>query len=35
MEYTVEVDGERIQIGRNDKKVVNSKDGNVSYRFIR
>ena len=35
MEYTVEVDKERIQLGRNEKKEVSSKDGKVSYRITR
>ena len=34
-EYTVEVDKERIQLGRNEKKEVSTKDGKVSYRITR
>jgi len=35
LDYKVEVDGERIQVGRNEKKVVYSTDGKISYRFER
>jgi hypothetical protein len=35
VEYTVEVDKERIQLGRNEKKEVSSKDGSIRYRITR
>jgi Lipoprotein amino terminal region/Domain of unknown function (DUF1943) len=35
VEHTIEVDRERVQLERNEKKEVSSKDGKVSYRITR